>query len=235
MAATSDTARDRDRTWYGATTVLSLSLVAWLVAGPTTHTTVYAIGVDLFAALLVLAAARSAHAGRILRGTAILLAIALLATAVVHTGSSKIAHDVTVLLVLLVGFVVPYMIGRDIVRRRRIDSHLVMGAITIYLLLGIASTMFVAGAASLTSAPMLRIGDTMTDGAFREQVYFSFVTLSTTGYGDIVPVNDTARAIAIMTALVGQLYLVTAVATAVSLFTGARFQDLDSDSRTHAD
>lgn len=221
MADASDT--HGDRTWYGATAVLTLAFVGWLVAGPERHAAIYAIGIDVLAALLVLAAARSARAGRTVRRSALLLAGALVVTAAVRQGFPTFAHDVTILLVLLVGAVVPVVIGRDIVRRRRVDTHLVFGAITIYLLLGVASSMCIAAAAAIVSTPMLDLGSTTGDGEFRDQVYFSFVTLSTTGYGDITPANGTARAIAILTALVGQLYLVTAVATAVSLFSESRF------------
>jgi hypothetical protein len=222
MSAAPDTSGDR--TWYGATTVLTMSLVGWLLAGPVNSPTIYAIGVDVLAALLVLAAARSARAGRAVRRAALILAVALVATAIGRRGYPELAQNATTMLVLLVGTVVPAVIGRDIVRRRIVDAHLVFGAITIYLLLGIASAMCVAIAAKVTDAPMLDFGATVGDGAFRDQVYFSFVTLSTTGYGDVVPASGIARAIAILTALAGQLYLVTAVATAVSLFSATRFR-----------
>jgi hypothetical protein len=42
--------------------------------------------------------------------------------------------------------------------------------------------------------------------------YFSFVTLTTLGYGDITPVTEVAKAITVLEAVVGQLYLVVAVA-----------------------
>lgn len=49
-------------------------------------------------------------------------------------------------------------------------------------------------------------------------IYFSFVTIATLGYGDIVPVNDLARGVAILEAVSGQLYLVVLVARLVSLY-----------------
>lgn len=226
MIATSDTSGDR--AWYGATAFLAMALVGWLLAGPVRSQTLYAVGIDVIAALIVLAAARSAHAGRILRRAALLVVTALVVTAIGRRGFPEFAQDATAVLVLLVGSVVPIIIGRDIVQRRSVDAHLVFGAITIYLLLGIASAMSLAIAAKLSSTPILVIGGVNGDGAFRDQVYFSFVTLSTTGYGDVVAANGAARAIAILTALVGQLYLVTAVATAVSMFSASRFSNRDA-------
>ncbi len=216
MASTSDT--PGDRTWYGATAALTLSLVAWLIAVPDDHPVAYLVGIDVLAALVVLAAARSARVGLAVRRAAVILAGAFAFIAVSHIEFPEVAHDATVLLVLVVGSVVPVIVARDVIRRRSVDAHLVFGAITIYLLLGIASAMVIALAATVVSAPMLAFDGTRDDGTFRDQVYFSFVTLSTTGYGDVIPGNPITRAIAILTALIGQLYLVTAVATAVSLF-----------------
>lgn len=51
-----------------------------------------------------------------------------------------------------------------------------------------------------------------------QAIYFSFVTIATLGYGDIVPVSDLARGIAILEAVSGQLYLVVLVARLVSLY-----------------
>jgi hypothetical protein len=49
-----------------------------------------------------------------------------------------------------------------------------------------------------------------------EEVYFSFITLTTVGYGDIAPVAAAARMTSALEALFGQLYLVTIVAVIVS-------------------
>jgi voltage-gated potassium channel len=55
-----------------------------------------------------------------------------------------------------------------------------------------------------------------------DEVYFSFVTLATVGYGDIVPIVSAARMTAVLEALFGQLYLVTIVAVIVSNAASAR-------------
>ena len=49
-----------------------------------------------------------------------------------------------------------------------------------------------------------------------DRVYFSYVTLATLGYGDYTPAGKTARMMAVLEALSGQLYLVTIVALVVS-------------------
>lgn len=52
----------------------------------------------------------------------------------------------------------------------------------------------------------------------RQAVYFSFVTIATLGYGDIVPTSDIARSLAVVEAVSGQLYLAVLVARLVSLY-----------------
>lgn len=54
---------------------------------------------------------------------------------------------------------------------------------------------------------------------FPRAVYFSFVTLASLGYGDIVPVGEAARGTAILEAVGGQLYLAVLLARLVALYT----------------
>ena len=52
---------------------------------------------------------------------------------------------------------------------------------------------------------------------FSEMYYFSFVTLTTLGYGDILPVSRLARSLATMEAILGQLYLAVVIASLVGI------------------
>jgi voltage-gated potassium channel Kch len=65
----------------------------------------------------------------------------------------------------------------------------------------------------------LTSGTFTTSGNFSRTsaIYFSFVTLATLGYGDIVPRTDVARSLAVVEAVGGQLFLVVLVARLVSL------------------
>lgn len=55
-------------------------------------------------------------------------------------------------------------------------------------------------------------------------LYFSLVTLATVGYGDIVPVSDTARSLAVLEATVGQFYVAVIVAVFVSMYARTRHE-----------
>jgi Ion channel len=96
---------------------------------------------------------------------------------------------------------------------QRVTPHTVMGALTVYLLAGLVFAFAYGVMGTIAGGPVLR-GIGIDKHA--EQVYFSFVTLTTVGYGDITPVASAARMTSVLEALFGQLYLVTIVAVIVS-------------------
>ncbi len=53
------------------------------------------------------------------------------------------------------------------------------------------------------------------DASIRDYLYFSFITLTTVGFGDLTPRTDLGRALTVIEAVLGQLYLVSAVALVV--------------------
>jgi uncharacterized membrane protein len=55
-----------------------------------------------------------------------------------------------------------------------------------------------------------------------DMLYYSVVTLATVGYGDILPVSETARALAVIEAVVGQFYVAVVVAVFVGMFAAQR-------------
>ncbi len=61
-------------------------------------------------------------------------------------------------------------------------------------------------------------------------IYFSFITLTTVGYGDVRPVHPAARSLAVAEALVGQLYLATLIASLVGMALQARSVEQDSEN-----
>ena len=213
----------RDRARYGLTLALAASLVVWLLAGPEASDRLYLIIANLLAGGLLVASSWSARVDGHRRWAAYGgLVLLLLMAVAIFTGVDRTANFLSALVLLVVCIYVPYIVAIGLARRRRVDAQIVMGAITIYLVIGLASAMTMLVAGSLQSDPMLRLSGGDGDGSFRDIVYFSFVTMATVGYGDITPISGTARAIAILTALLGQLYLIVAVTTAVSMFASVR-------------
>ncbi|GAA4707874.1 hypothetical protein GCM10023263_53750 [Phytohabitans rumicis] len=98
-------------------------------------------------------------------------------------------------------------------QRRRVDVYTVNGALATYLLLALLySSLHQFLAATLGNPYLDGVTDPADASAF---LYFSVITLTTTGFGDIVPVSGVARAVVVTEAVVGQLYLVSVVAAVV--------------------
>jgi hypothetical protein len=94
-----------------------------------------------------------------------------------------------------------------------VNAQSVTGAICVYLLLGMIFMFLYGVAAALGDNPFFAQG---TDGTRSLRLYFSYVTLATLGYGDYTPRSDLGHTLAIVEALIGQLYLVTVVALRVT-------------------
>ena len=107
----------------------------------------------------------------------------------------------------------PLVIGRSLIQRRIIDLRTVLGALCIYVLLGMLWSFGYATIGGLLNGPFFAQESTATLADF---LYFSFVTLTTVGYGDLTALSGIGRAAAVVEALIGQLYLVTVVALLVS-------------------
>lgn len=119
---------------------------------------------------------------------------------------------------LIAGVALSVVVARAVFGPGRITYHRVVGAVLLYLTIGlifVALYGFVALSTPMafTNLPALR-GDFAVSGNL---IYFSFVTLTTTGYGDIVPLHPFARSLANVEAIIGQLYPATLLARLVTL------------------
>jgi hypothetical protein len=98
-------------------------------------------------------------------------------------------------------------------RRGHVDGQTLLAAISAYVLVGMFFT-FVYNFVALVSA-VPTFGDGSVD-SLSSQLFFSFTTLTTTGYGNVVPAGAPVQSIAIAEAITGQLFLVIAVARVVT-------------------
>ena len=154
------------------------------------------------------------RAAWLLVGASLLIAVlaALAGTESLAVASSR---AVTTLLVVLTA----PAIGRRVLRRPVVDARVVSGALCIYLLLGL-SFAFLFGLLDVAEA-----GTFFTVAGEQEAVdflYFSLITLTTTGYGDLAARTALGRMLAATEALTGQVYLVTVVAVLVGNIGRAR-------------
>jgi len=125
----------------------------------------------------------------------------------------------TVLSLIYLGILLALVIAQ-VFRDGPVTAHRIRGAILIYLLLGVMWA-FTYQVVALTIPQAFRLPEGLTAGApdalRRELTYFSVVTLTTTGYGDITAVHPVARTLVMLEALVGQLYPAIVLAWLVSL------------------
>jgi hypothetical protein len=112
-----------------------------------------------------------------------------------------------------------YVVLARVFRAGPVNRHRIMGAIAVYLLLGLAwGEAFYALALMEPGSFSLAPSATLNS---RDLMYFSFVTLTTVGYGDITAISPVARSLAILEALTGQLYPAILLARLVALEVGA--------------
>jgi hypothetical protein len=111
------------------------------------------------------------------------------------------------------------VLARTLLAAGVIDGAAVRGVLTIYLLLGLLFSALHGFAAALITDYLNDVGGHASQS---DTLYFSLITLTTVGYGDITPAANLARAIAASEALTGQLYLVSVVAVVVSRYQPTR-------------
>jgi Ion channel len=148
----------------------------------------------------------------------ILLLGAATATAVGLLASSRTALEGAAGLLsglLVIATIVVIAIG--VIDQGEVNEQSVSGAICVYLLIGMVFLFFYNASAAIGSGDFFAQG---TDGTRAIRLYFSYVTLATLGYGDYTPAANLGRTLAVLEALLGQIYLVTVVALLVSRLRG---------------
>lgn len=157
-----------------------------------------------------------ARASLIVVGVAIVLAVFL-----VLNPSNGLAGAVGIFELVLT-FAIAAVIAFGIIDQGEVNQQSVTGAICVYLLLGLAFTFVYGAVAALGSDSFFVQG---TDGTLALRLYYSYITLTTVGYGDYTPASNLGHMLAIIEALMGQLYLVTVVALLVSRIGQRRRED----------
>jgi hypothetical protein len=128
--------------------------------------------------------------------------------------------------------VAPFSIVRHIAYRRAVDQETMLGALAAYLFIGMAFAFVYRFLGAVQAGPFF--GD-RGDGHLSQDLFFSFVTLTTTGYGNLVPAGNPGQSLAVLEALLGQLFLVTAVGKLVSVWRPRGWRDSPEDAEVSPD
>jgi hypothetical protein len=109
----------------------------------------------------------------------------------------------------------PVFIVRDIAHRRVVTADTIYGAVCVYTLIGWCFALAYEIVGTLHRG---RFFGGVARATHSDYLFFSFTTLTTVGYGDLVPADDLSRALAIVEAIFGQVFLVVIVARLVALW-----------------
>jgi hypothetical protein len=118
---------------------------------------------------------------------------------------------------LIIAVTLGILVARVVFGRGRITYHRIVGAVLLYLLIAVAfATLFAV--VGLTIPDAFKGIEFKDDSALASSVfYLSFVTLTSTGYGDIVPMHPLGRSLCNVESVIGQLYPATILARLVTL------------------
>lgn len=133
-----------------------------------------------------------------------------------HAVSVPLAEDLADLFGALFTFYVLILILSFIARQREVSKDVITAAVCGYFLLGLmwSFVFFFLESVNPGSFQLAENGPAGRD----HFVYFSFVTLTTLGYGDTFPLSNAARSLSVLEAVMGQLYLAVTIAGLVGIY-----------------
>jgi len=172
-----------------------------------------AFGLVLIAAVFIVSESRIAVA-------AILTAVALIVVATVMRLRQPSTVDIYLDAIawLITGLTLSFVVARAVFASGKVTFHRIIGAVLLYLNIGLIFVALFCFVALLEPNAFTGLGPLRDNLALAGNlIYFSFVTLTSVGYGDIVPLHPYARGLANVEAIIGQLYPATLLARLVTL------------------
>ena len=178
-------------------------------------------GKDLFSALIlamILVSIKSLHVSLALRKLVwAVMAVLTPLSILQHYSDSKLFEFLSLALLFLFFASLLHTTGRQVLFVGRVDSNRIVGSISLYLLLGLLWTLIYLFILVIDPGAFQGLEAENWREAFPRAAYYSFVTLTTLGYGDILPTNPVAQFFAYMEAVAGVFYMAIVVASLVSI------------------
>ena len=201
---------------YG--TLLLILVVTYLLSAFTVASLVSAVQVLLFLAVVLIAL----RSGRLRRRTARLVAVGLLLGSAVSVilqavdpngvGGGLASAWTALILLLAVSFIL-----RQVLIQPEITLQSIFGVLSAYMMIGLIFSAVYVAMWKFSGQPFFaQVASRYT--TTKTFQYFSFTTLTTLGYGDFTAVEDGGRAVAVLEAMIGQMFLATLVARLVAGF-----------------
>jgi Ion channel len=211
--------RSGDR--YGL--LLILLVLCYLFGAFTTGDFITVFEILLFVGTLLLAL-RTSHVrprtARLIIGGTVVGSVIVVVLVVSHAASKDTATGIANVWTGLVLLVTVGVILRRILTMPTVTLQGIFGAISAYMIIGLMFASFYAAMSHLySSQPFFASGSPANTRTFQ---YFSFTTLTTLGYGDFTAAQNAGRAVAVIEALGGQIFLATLVARLVASYRSPR-------------
>ena len=194
--------------------VLLLVVVTYVVSVSVTETRAASIvlTVQLATVWLTLRTSHARRGVRVVADTVLgLAAVAAVASFFVHQPGNELGGVFTICCLLYL--IAPFSIVRHLILRSQIDTETLLGAIAAYLLIGMFFAFAYKAAGEFGSVPFFGAAG---NGTLTQDLFFSFVTMTTVGYGNLVPAANPGQTFAVLEAVTGQLFLVVAIGKIIS-------------------
>jgi Ion channel len=150
---------------------------------------------------------------------AMLAALVMAATSAISRLSSPSVLDVYLFAgaLLIMGVALSGVVARTVFAQGRVTHHRIIGAILVYLSIAVVFTALFTMIGLLVPNAFSGMSFEDSPALASKVTYFSFVTLTSTGYGDVFPVHPVARSHCNLETIIGQLFPATLLARLVSL------------------
>jgi hypothetical protein len=199
---------------FGIVLVLIIVAVFFVMAAPRGDTARF-VSVTLQALVLVAAVIASKSPPWVIRISVVAAILGIAGSAAALFGTGEFGNSAAGVVALLYVLMTPPAIATGVVKQFReeggVTIHSMFGVLCLYLLIGLIFAVAFAVIQDISSTDFF----TTKDGGRDDFLYFSYATLTTVGYGDLIAATNLGRSLAISEALLGQIYLVTVVALIV--------------------
>ncbi len=200
---------------------LVISLVVLLLVGALVDQFPSNLGLHFFQTITVITLASSIvdfRSKRLLFHTGIGFTVSVLVVVVLGMLLDVSGLSYLHLLILTLFFIwVTWLAARQVLFTGPIDGNKIVGAICIYLLIGLVWSLSYLFVAQAIPGAFNGLEQAIWYDNFADVAYYSFVTLTTLGYGDISPVIPIARFLVYMEAIVGVFYMAILVASLIGI------------------